>query len=85
VGVLIGLAVGNNGKTVTQTQAGGQSAITRTVTQPTVEVRTKTVTTTTPSPAGAETEARAREAESNLRRVEKENEELKRQLERQTP
>jgi hypothetical protein len=90
LGVLIGVAVGNKGKTVTETQPGGQPALTHTVTQtqPTVEVRTNTVTTTTttPSPAGAESEARAREVEKNLRTVEKENEELKRQLEgRATP
>ena len=71
------------GKTVTQTQAGGQPALTRTVTrtqtQPTVEVRTKTVTTT--SPASVEGEARAREAETNLRKAERENEQLRRQAE----
>src|SRR4051794_38568852 len=51
VGVIVGLAVsGDNGKTVTETVAGGQPALTRTVTQtqtqtqPTVEVRTNTVT-----------------------------------------
>jgi hypothetical protein len=89
-GVLIGLAVGGKNKTVTETLRAGQSAPARTVTQkqPTVEVRTKTVTATssTPSPASAESEARGREAEQTLRTVEKENRELKRQLEeRSTP
>jgi cell division septation protein DedD len=88
-GALIGLAVGNNGKTVTEAQRAGQPAITRTVTQPApvaqpkVEVHTNTVTVTasTPSPASAESEARIRELQTNLRTAEKENEELKRQLE----
>jgi hypothetical protein len=84
-GALIGVAVGSKSKTVTEPQRAGQPAVTRTVTQtqPTVELRTTTVTatSTTPSPAGAESEARQRETEKTLRTVEKENEELKRQLE----
>src|SRR5205085_4739230 len=83
LGALIGIAVGGKGKTVTQTQAGGQPALTRTVTQtqtqPTVEVRTKTVTTT--SPASAESEARAREAGTNLRKAGRENGAHRRQAE----
>jgi len=35
----------------------------------------------TPAPANQANEARLREAESNLRKLEKENQELKRQLE----
>jgi hypothetical protein len=85
VGVLIGLAAANRTKTVTEAQRAGQPGVTRTITQtqPTVEVRTQTVTATTtaPSPATAENEARRREAERSLRTLEKENEELKRQLE----
>ena len=88
-GVLVGLAVGGNTKTVTETLRAGQATPPRTVTlkQPTVEVRTRTVTATssTPSPASAENEARAREAEQTLRRVERENRELKRQLEEPRP
>jgi hypothetical protein len=45
-----------------------------------------TAPTSTPPPANAESEARTREIEKNLRKVEKENEELKRQIEgRPTP
>lgn len=88
-GLLIGLAVGNKNKTVTETQRFGQQSITHTVTQtkavvqPKVEVHTNTVTatTTTPSPASSENEVRRRETEKSLRTVERENEELKRQLE----
>ena len=92
--VLIGRAVRNNKKTVTETERAGQPAVTQTVTQtktvvqPKLEVHTTTVTapTSTPSPANAESEARTREIEKNLRKVEKENEELKRQIEgRPTP
>jgi hypothetical protein len=87
--VLVGLAVGGKNRTVTETQRAGQPPVTQTVTQtkevirPKVEVHTNTVTTTTstPSPASSENEARRREAEKNLRTVERENEELKRQLE----
>jgi hypothetical protein len=79
------VAVGNKTQTVTEAQRAGQTAVTRTVTQtqPTVEVRTNTVTatSTTPSSAAPENEARQREAEKTLRKVERENEELKRQLE----
>jgi hypothetical protein len=72
-------------------QRAGPPAVTQTVTQtktvvqPKVEVHTNTVTatTSTPSPAQAESEARARETEKKLRTVEKEDEELKRQLERE--
>jgi hypothetical protein len=94
LGVLIGLAVGGNKtKTVAETQAAGQPPVTQTATQPKtvvqpkVEVRTNTVTTTTstPSPANVENEVRRREAEKNLRKAEKENEELKRQLEERPP
>jgi hypothetical protein len=86
LGVLIGLAVGNNNtKTVRETQRAGQPAVTQTVTQPKVEAHTNTVTvtTTTPAAVNAENEVRTRETEKNLRKVEKENEELKRQLERE--
>jgi hypothetical protein len=41
------------------------------------------VTAKTPAPVNAENEARSRETEKRLRTVEKENEELKRQLERE--
>jgi hypothetical protein len=90
-GALLGLALGDNGKTVTQTARGGQPAVTRTVghtttvVQPKVVVRTDTVTATTsaptPAPSGAQEAERAGEAEANRRSVERENEELKRQLE----
>ena len=81
--------LGGSTKTVTEMLRAGQATPARTVTQkqPTVEVRTNTVTATssTPPPASAENEARAREAEQTLRRVEKENRELKRQLEEPRP
>jgi hypothetical protein len=90
-GALLGLALGDNGKTVTQPSGGGQPAITHTVgrtttvVQPKVVVRTNTVTATTtaptPAPSGSQEAERAGEAEANRRNVERENEELKRQLE----
>jgi hypothetical protein len=89
LGVVIGLAVSDNGKTVTETQRSSPTqTVTKstTVTQPKVETKTVTTTTSTPTPLAAENEARRREAEKNLKTVEKENEELKRQLEgRGTP
>jgi guanyl-specific ribonuclease Sa len=56
---------------------------TATVTQPTTVTNTVTSSTIkeTPSPANHANEERLREAESNLRKVEKENQELKRQVE----
>jgi hypothetical protein len=88
-GVLIGLAAGGKTKTVTETLRAGQTAPAQTITekQPTVEVRTQTVTATTsaPAPANAQNEARRQEDEQSLRAVEKENRELKRQLEEPRP
>ena len=91
VGGLLGYAIGGKGETVSETQRGGGTAITHTVTrtntvvQPKVEVHTNTVTTTapasTPAPSGSEGEERRHEAEEDRRRVERENAELKRQLE----
>jgi hypothetical protein len=86
-GGLLGYAIGNsasNAKTVT---TGAGPAIThtvtqtQTVTQPKLVEHSSTVTTTTPAPANSATEERRIEAESDLRKSERENEQLKRQLE----
>jgi hypothetical protein len=90
VGGLIGYAIGHNGEASREGQAaraGAPSTVTRTATvvRPKVIVRTDTVTastvTQTPAPANTANEERRTEAEADLRRVERENEELKRQLE----
>jgi len=91
VGGVVGYAIGNKGETSTEAQRGGGPAITDTIThtttvvKPKVVVRTNTVTantvTQTPAPANSQNEERRIEAETNLRRAERENEELKRQLE----
>jgi hypothetical protein len=91
VGGVVGYALGNKGETSTEAQRGGGPAITDTIThtttvvKPKVVVRTNTVTannvTQTPAPANSQNEERRIEAETNLRRAERENEELKRQLE----
>lgn len=85
IGGIVGYAIGHNGK-----PAGREAAITQTVTntstiaRPPV-VRTDTVTastvTQTPSPANQANEERRTEAETNLRKAERENEELKKRLE----
>jgi hypothetical protein len=88
-GALLGFALGDSKKTVTQTQRGNQPTLTRTVgrtatvVQPKVVVRTNTVTatSTSPAPADSQTAERAGEAEARRRVVERENEELKQQLE----
>jgi hypothetical protein len=91
VGGLVGYALGNKGETSTEAQRRSGPAITDTIThtttvvKPKVVVRTNTVTantvTQTPAPANSQNEERRTEAETNLRRAERENEELKRQLE----
>jgi hypothetical protein len=91
VGGLIGYAIGHKGEsTAGERQAGRavpEQTVTRTntVVRPKVIVRTNTVTastvTQTPAPANSANEERRTEAEADLRRVERENEELKRQLE----
>lgn len=88
VGGLIGWAIGGKGE-ATEAQRGAAPPVTQTVTNtktvvhPQVVVHTVTAKTVTqtPSPASAESEQRARAAEASLRRVERENAELKRQLE----
>jgi hypothetical protein len=80
-GGLIGYVIGNSnegerrpGATVTQTATVTQpKVVTSTVTQSTVKE--------TAAPANQANEERRREAESNLRKAEKENQELKHQLE----
>lgn len=91
VGGLLGYAVGGKGETVTEAQRGPRTAIAHTVThtttvvRPKVVVHTDTVTaktvTQTPAPVNSANEERRTEAEANLRRAERENEELKRQAE----
>jgi len=83
VGGLLGYALGDKGETVTEARGHGP-AITRTVTNTTSVVRPKVVVQTntvtqTPPPASSANEARRSEAEAKLRKVERENEELKRQ------
>jgi hypothetical protein len=84
-GGLLGYAVGHNGQTVTEAQRG--PAITHTVTNTTTVVRPKVATVTaktvtqTPAPANPANEERRSEVEAKLRKVERENEELKRQQE----
>jgi hypothetical protein len=88
-GGILGYAIGDSSNTVTTTGRGTRAAITQTVTrtntvtQPKVVERSNTVTATTqaPAPAGPAGEERRAEDESRLRRAERENEELKRQLE----
>ncbi|MGH2832693.1 MAG: hypothetical protein ACRDK2_07950 [Solirubrobacteraceae bacterium] len=89
VGGVIGYAVGHKGETVSERNAHEAPPLTRTVTStvtvPKVVVQTNTVTaktvTQTPSPANQANEERRTEAETNLRKTERENRELKRQLE----
>jgi len=91
VGGLLGYAIGNKGEGAAGERQGARSAAPQTVTRtatvvrPKVIVRTDTVTastvTQTPAPANSANEERRTEAETDLRRVERENEELKRQLE----
>jgi negative regulator of sigma E activity len=83
VGGLFGYLAGNNsgsGNTAAQTVTN-----TTTVTQPKTVTNTVTSSTIkeTPSPANQANEERLREAESNLRKVEKENQELRRQVEQE--
>lgn len=87
VGGVVGYALGDKGETTTEAQRGQPAiqTVTHTTTVPKVVTRTTTVTastvTQTPAPANSQNEERRVEAETNLRRAERENEELKRQLE----
>jgi hypothetical protein len=83
IGGGVGYAIGHKseeraGATVTHTVTN-----TTTVEHPKTVVQTNAVTTIkeTPAPANQANEERRREAEANLRKVEKENQELKKQLE----
>ncbi len=89
VGGLLGYAIGDKGEGAAGdrqgVRVGAPQTVTRTstVVRPKVVVRTDTVTsrtvTQTPAPVNSANEARRTEAEADLRRVERENEELKRQ------
>lgn len=91
VGGLIGYAIGHKGEGASGERRDARLASPQTVTRtetvvrPKVVVRTDTVTdstvTQTPAPANSANEERRTEAEADLRRSERENEELKRQLE----
>jgi hypothetical protein len=92
IGGGVGYAIGESGESgggVTHT-ATNTTTVTQppNVTQPPKTV-TNTVTSTTiketTSPTNQANEERRREAESDLRRVEKENQELKRKLEESKP
>jgi hypothetical protein len=88
IGALLGYTLGGKGETVTQAQRGGP-ALAQTVTRTTTVVRPQVVVhtvtapavTQTPLPANSANEERRAEAEANLKKVERENEELKRQAE----
>jgi hypothetical protein len=91
VGALLGYAIGHNkGEGASGERQGARVSAPRTVTRtttvvhPKVVVRTDTVTastvTQTPAPVNSANEERRTEAEADLRRAERENEELKRQL-----
>jgi hypothetical protein len=83
LGGLVGYLIGNSNETahgVTHTVTN-----TETVVHPKTITQTNTVTSSTvketPAPANQEGEARRREAETTLRNLEKENRELRHQLE----
>ncbi len=84
VGGLVGYLIGHESETE---QRGAPRTVTSTATvvHPKTVVQTQTVTASTvketPSAANQANEARLTEAETNLRKSEKENTELKRQLE----
>ncbi|HXD55155.1 MAG TPA: hypothetical protein VN618_10420 [Solirubrobacteraceae bacterium] len=78
IGGALGYAIGHKNENGSR-RAETAPAVTRTVTQPKVIERSHTVTAT--APANAANEERRVEAESQLRKSEKENEELKQQLE----
>ncbi|MHB8233080.1 MAG: hypothetical protein ACYDHT_00350 [Solirubrobacteraceae bacterium] len=88
-GGLLGYAIGHHDDTGSAARRASAPTATHTVTRtntivhPKVVVHTVTAKTVTqtPAPANAENEARRGEAESSLRRVERENTELRRQLE----
>jgi hypothetical protein len=88
VGGLIGYAIGDKGESSSEAQRAG-APVTRTVDHTTTVIHPKVVVhtvtsntvTQTTSPANAENEQRRSEAEASLRKAERENEELKRQLE----
>jgi hypothetical protein len=86
IGGLIGYLIGHRAETSTEagaSRAGITHTVTRTntVVRPKVVVHTDTVTartvTQTPAPVNSANEERRTEAEANLRRVERENEELR--------
>ena len=88
VGGVIGYAIGHNSETTSEQNAHGSPVthtVTTTTTVPKVVTQTNTVTsntvTQTPSPANEANEERRTEAETNLRNAERENQELKKQLE----
>jgi hypothetical protein len=88
VGGLIGYAIGHKGEGAAGERQGRLAApqtVTRTATvvRPKVVVRTDTVTasTVTQTPAPANSANEERRTQADLRRVERENEELKQQLE----
>jgi microcystin-dependent protein len=84
IGGVLGYALRGNGEA---SRTSGQGALTRTVTnthtvvQPKVVVHTHTVTasTVTQAPASAANEQKRVEAEATAKKLEKENEELRRQ------
>jgi hypothetical protein len=85
VGGLIGYAVGKGESNETRRGSAVTQTVTNTKTVVHPVVRTDTVTsktvTQTPAPANPASEERLAEAETKLRKLERENEELKRQQE----
>ncbi|HEY0517533.1 MAG TPA: hypothetical protein VGD00_10465 [Solirubrobacteraceae bacterium] len=81
LGAVLGYAIGNSGESSRSAGATSTVTSTHTVVQPRVVVRTNTVTasTVTQAPPNAANEQRRVEAEANQHKLEKENEELRRQ------
>lgn len=85
LGGVVGYLIGNSGTSERRTGPTQTVTNTRTVVHPKTVVQTQTVTSNTvketPSPVNRTNEERRQEAEANLRKTEKENSELRRQLE----
>jgi hypothetical protein len=83
VGGLLGYLIGNKGESSSGSQNQPGPAVTQTVTHSSTVVQPKTVerTVTAPAPTNTVNEERRVEAETALRKSERENERLKRELE----
>ncbi|MHB8532866.1 MAG: hypothetical protein ACYDC2_09105, partial [Solirubrobacteraceae bacterium] len=81
LGAVIGYAVGNGNTSSNGASTGATMTVTstHTVVQPKVAVRTVTASTVTQAPPNAANEQRRVEAEANVKKLERENEELRHQ------